>query len=234
MILTFFFHSPNPTTTMNMMIPTPTWRLYSSLKKRPSATWGFAIYRTACSPHSHLQFPQVMELINSSIKKSAVEESLGCESVVYKTILSRYRPVIMDDPSEFAGLSLADVRSHFETYTEDRKARGEWDGISRCACVVVDDEVLRVVTDAVAKARTTRVKAEEAGEVVDEPRTRYLNGKAWWVKTVEAWPDLDETHDDYDGSMNCSVFALWRLWQWASDPHPLASLMRDENGAYIG
>jgi hypothetical protein len=51
---------------------------------------------------------------------------------------------------------------------------------------VVDDEVLRVVTDAVAKARSTRLKAEEAEDVIDEPLTRYLNGKAWWVKTVEA------------------------------------------------
>jgi hypothetical protein len=51
-----------------------------------------------------------MKLINSSIKESVVEENRGSENVVYKTILSRYRPVIMDDPSRFVGLSLTAVR----------------------------------------------------------------------------------------------------------------------------
>ncbi|CEL11478.1 hypothetical protein ASPCAL14580 [Aspergillus calidoustus] len=137
-------------------------------------------------------------------------------------IQSRDHPVIMDNPARFTGLSLAAVRLHFEAYTKECQARGERDGISRRACLVVDDEVLQILAGAVAQS-----SAEvEVAHVV--------NRRACWVKTVEAWPDLDETHDDYDGSMKCSVSALWRLWQWASDPDPIAILMRDENGVYIG
>jgi hypothetical protein len=135
----------------------------------------------------------------------------------------------MDDRSRLEGLSLAAVRLHFEAYSEECEARGEWPGISRRACVVIDDEVLRVLPDA-----TTRLNAEEAGEVINEALTHYLNTKAWWVKTVEAWPGLEELLDDYDGSMKCSVFALWDLWLRASDPDPIAFTMRDENGVYIG
>ncbi|KAL3495048.1 hypothetical protein BJX62DRAFT_196706 [Aspergillus germanicus] len=93
-----------------------------------------------------------MNLINTSIKREIVQESLGSESVIYKTILSRYRPVIMNDPSRFDGLSLAAVRSHFEACTEECEVRGEWPGISRRACVVVDDEVLRVLADAAVQS----------------------------------------------------------------------------------
>jgi hypothetical protein len=34
------------------------------------------------------------------------------------------------------------------------------------------------------------------------------NSLRWWVKVAEAWPDLEETFDDYDGSIEASVFAL--------------------------
>ncbi|KAL6230627.1 hypothetical protein BDW75DRAFT_244631 [Aspergillus navahoensis] len=98
----------------------------------------------------------------------------------------------MDNRAHFEGLSLPAVQSHFETYTTKCKARGEWDGISRRACIVIDHELLRVLADAVAQS-------PGEGEAVDDARNHHLKQKAWWVRTVEAWPDLEELTDDYDG-----------------------------------
>ncbi|KAJ0417201.1 hypothetical protein BJY00DRAFT_316156 [Aspergillus carlsbadensis] len=132
-------------------------------------TWGFAIYRTAYGPQSHQLFPQVLKLINSSTKRAIFEEKSWsdayAEPATYEAIGSRYHPVITND-----------------------SARGERDGISRRTCIVIDDEVLQTLADAVAQLPR---EAEE--DVVDDHTTHLLKRKAWWwVKTVEAWPDLEE------------------------------------------
>ncbi|CBF89258.1 predicted protein [Aspergillus nidulans FGSC A4] len=140
----------------------------------------------------------------------------------YEMLWNRYQPTIMDNQQKFNSLPLSSVRSHFEEWAEQQDINRVLSS-QRRACLVIDDEVI----DALADARPWIAGG------MDDVLDFHQNSLRWWVKVVEAWPDLEETYDDYDGSMKASIFALWRLWKDIKDPEPtMASLPRnEENGA---
>ncbi|RLL97666.1 hypothetical protein CFD26_105614 [Aspergillus turcosus] len=226
------------------MVPRPALRLIDELRRPQAPTWGFVIYRTTYTPQSYRQFPQIIELTNSCIKReifkeyaAAIEEYPGPAEELksgYELICSKHRPIIIEDRNRLNGISLHSVRSHFESWMDDRasgRGREDWQWgypTQRRVCLVVDEEVCQVLEQ--ADARPIRKGSEE-----DRQSWRYLD--KWWVKAVEAWPEIDEWEMEdtgFDGTMKASVLTLWRLWLHMDDPDPMWMLRRDKDGLYTG
>jgi hypothetical protein len=142
---------------------------------------------------------------------------------MYDLIWARHRPIVMDDPAKFEGMTLQAVRSHLEGWViprppvleeEEGDVRTDVEvDISRPpaqthACLVVDEEVLRVLT---------KVKPPPNGLHV-----KYLMPTTWWVKAVEAYPDLEDYPPEvWDGTLRVPIRGLWRFWQHVDYPAPM-------------
>ncbi|KAF7115479.1 hypothetical protein CNMCM5793_002437 [Aspergillus hiratsukae] len=214
------------------------------LRLPQSPTWGFVIYRTTYTPQSYRQFPRIIELTNSCIRRDVLEEYASVKEYYlgppeelksgYQLICAKHRPIIIEDRNRLDGISLHSVRSHFESWIDDRasgrgREKPDW-GLptQRHVCLVVDEEVGRVLERANAKPF-------KEGTEEEKNAWRYLN--EWWVKAVEPWPEIDELereHTGFDGTMKVSVLALWDLWSMMDDPYPMWMLRRDKNGLYTG
>ncbi|GFF59710.1 hypothetical protein IFM46972_11455 [Aspergillus udagawae] len=220
------------------MIPTPTQHLIDWLRLPKAPSWGFVIYRTTYSPQSYRQFPQIIELTNSLIKREILHEYATSKDSYagppeelkngYQLICAKHRPIIIEDRTQLNGISLHGVRSHFESWIDDyASGRGRenynWGySTQRHVCLVVDEEVCQALENA-----DTKLIREGAGE--------YL--RKWWVKAVEPWPEIDEWEREatgFDGTMKVSVFSLFFLWTDMEDPYPMWMMRRDANGLYTG
>ncbi|KAL4899094.1 hypothetical protein BDW74DRAFT_184098 [Aspergillus multicolor] len=165
-----------------------------------------------------------MKTINSYIRRGILNEHrwnppLPTEPsrATYKMLCDRYRPTIMDDPQQFNNILLSSVRSHFEAWAARDDVFHASLPSQQHACLVIDDEVVEALADA-------RPWVEG---VIDYAVDRDANRLRWWVKVVEADPDLEETVDEYDGTMKASIFELWPLWTATNDPvPPIAHLER--------
>ncbi|RDW64395.1 uncharacterized protein DSM5745_09806 [Aspergillus mulundensis] len=211
--------------------------LISSLRHFPQARWGFTIYRTTYTPLSDRHFPRIIETINSWTKRGADKDyslvnpylNLTHRSA-YNLLCARYRPTVMENPHEFNDIPLSSVRSHFETWGSQQDINLVWSSQTR-ACLVIDDEVVEALADAVPWIEG----------VTDDTAVYRQNSLRWWVKVVEAEPDLEDTYfgpGDYDGTMmKASVLALWPLWKDITDPEPTMADIYDvgtEGGIYVG
>lgn len=166
------------------MVPTTTWRLIHWLQLPLAPTWGFVIYHTTYTPQSYRQFPQIIELTNSCIKREiraeyaiAKEHYPGPPEELksgYELICSKHRPIIIEDPNRLNGVSLHSVRSHFESwidYHTSGRGRENWQWgcpTQRRVCLVVDEEVCQVLEQ--ADARPIRKGSEE-----DRQSWRYVD-----------------------------------------------------------
>ncbi|PKX96923.1 uncharacterized protein P174DRAFT_438728 [Aspergillus novofumigatus IBT 16806] len=118
------------------MVPTPSKRLINRLRLPKAPSWGFVIYRTTYSPQSYRQFPRIIELTNSCIKREILEE-YAC---------AKHHPIIIEDRTRLNGISLHGVRSHYESWIDDYAGgRGRenynWGySTQRHVCLVVDEE----------------------------------------------------------------------------------------------
>ncbi|OJI98798.1 hypothetical protein ASPVEDRAFT_881855 [Aspergillus versicolor CBS 583.65] len=77
------------------------------------------------------------------------------------------------------------------------------------------------------------MESDEARPIALFPRPFLLDKLGeWCLKAVEAWPELDETSDNYDGIMKTQVEFLWELWKDTTDQYPVAYLEREADGTY--
>ncbi|KAL3443937.1 hypothetical protein BJX65DRAFT_284403 [Aspergillus insuetus] len=210
--------------------PFPTQFLAAFLEGSTAARWGFVIYRTTYTPYSSRRFPQLVNLFSSCMRRELFKEHASdrfdttgrpipdCRAM-YDLIWARHRPVIMDDPAKFEGMTLDAVRSHFEGWVGPRPPAEEEErdvgtgvevDFSRPpaqthACLVVDEEVLRVLTRAKPPPKDVHVE--------------HLMPTTWWVKAVEAYPDLeDDPPEVWDGTLKVPIRGLWRFWQQVDYP----------------
>jgi hypothetical protein len=150
--------------------------LAAFLEGSTTARWGFVIYRTTYTPYSNRRFPQLVNLFSACIRRELFEEHASdrfdvtgrpipdCRAM-YDLIWARHRPVIMDDPAKFEGMTLQAVRSHFEGWVVQRppvleEEEGDVGTLVEVevdfshppsqthACLVFDEEVLRALTRA--------------------------------------------------------------------------------------
>lgn len=210
---------------ITIMIPVPTSSLLGRLSLHPTITWGFLIYRTTYTPQSEERFPAILETIRSLMRpyilreQAQVSEFLGPshpEVTGYDMIWPRYRPVLMNNP-EFDKMPLSSVRSHFESWIKSQDEALTLPS-QQHICLVIDNDAV----EACAHARPLR-----EGETTRELR-RNGNRQNWWVRAVEAWPELDESSDGYDGTMRVSLFDVWDLWALVWNPTPVAHLDRKD------
>ncbi|KAL4974599.1 hypothetical protein BDW66DRAFT_152769 [Aspergillus desertorum] len=129
-----------------------------------SAPWGLIIYRTTYIPLSEAHFAKILELIELLIKE------------------------------DFDGMSLDDVRSHYQQYVEDVPV-GQ-------AGRPLTNEIFCVVIDELATAEKEQLLA------LTTRGTFVVKKTAYWVKVVEADPQEEED----EGWMKCSIYRLWTLW----------------------
>ncbi|KAL4875748.1 hypothetical protein BJY04DRAFT_152937 [Aspergillus karnatakaensis] len=201
-----------------MRLPYAKEHILGALRAFPEMTWGFVIYRTTYTPQSNLRFPQLINIFNSNIK-TAFFEKPAFEPDNYldhfradnERLWARYRPVIMDDP-KFNGLSLAEVRSQFESWVGpedgDLDARPQ---AQKTACLVVDEEVMEVLADA---------KPYRTG---DYPAAH----ESQWVKAVEAYPNGEDLE-----MLKVPISDLWPFWCDVSSAMDLEQV-KQEDGVFL-
>ncbi|KAL2817180.1 hypothetical protein BJX63DRAFT_386318 [Aspergillus granulosus] len=211
------------------MLPFPTKSLGNHLRYVATRTWGFVIYRTTYTPYSHQRFPQIVEILNSCIRSEIFTEyasyaydihgrPIDCRAL-YDLIWARHRPVIMDNPAKFNRISLEAVRSHFESWVgPEEDVDPNRQTAQTHACLVVDEEVLNVLSD---------VKP-----LPEDVSVEYLMPATWWVKSVEAYPDLeDDPLEVWDGTLKVPIRGLWHFWKMVDDPASMQELIT-KDGIY--
>jgi hypothetical protein len=129
----------------------------------------------------------------------------------------------MEDSQIFNGATIEDVRSYFESWVEGQGQRDKWNKYR--VCMVINEEIIQLLNEVPS--------AEEHVEMHGLYCMKEI--KEWYVKVVEAFPDPDETEDveEYKGWMNCSIYALLRLWISMDDAINMADLFSNtENGVF--
>ncbi|KAK2750072.1 hypothetical protein FQN57_004564 [Myotisia sp. PD_48] len=134
-------------------------------------TWGFVVYRTVYTPESNTLFPRVLEILNDYLRSKVFKEvdefiekwdlerwGLGPDPTVNEELMKCHKMIVHDDQAKFDGLSLDDVRTHFEewvtglppprTRKDDEDSEGMRDVWPRYrTCLVIDDEILNILSD---------------------------------------------------------------------------------------
>jgi hypothetical protein len=178
-------------------------------------TWGWVVYRTTYK--SDAKFQRAIDIISSWIKWTVYRDlydTFGvptADPTPNNQLWARHYLTIVEDLTVLDGASVDAVRSHFESWVEQRNMRDRWNKYR--VCMVIDDEILELLLNNVPLADA---HADMHGEDCTEEMTE------WYVKVVEAFPDLDQGEPDYKGWMNCSVYAMVDLWDSMDD------------GAYMG
>jgi hypothetical protein len=160
--------------------------------------WGYVIYRTTYSAESNAFFPDIIRFIEACIKKQFASAGADRSRNYVSEDWPKYRSTIMEDPAQFQGASLDEIRTHFETWVDAQGMRDKWTKFRMC--IILDEESLQTLKDA------TVVETER--ENFHEP-LRY-------VKVLEAFPDIDQ-YDIFPGWMKCWTYALWSLWENMQD-----------------
>ncbi len=216
-----------------MAIGRPARRLARGLQSFPTSTWGFVIYRTTYTPLSDREFPLVLQTINYHIRTALLDHRAEARQILgdqdplassLDVIWPRFRTTIMDDRNRFS-VPLSYVRSDFESWLRSQK--GDLDNSDHNICLAVDGEALKAFAD--ARAGLPAVDRPRGADIASTDMDEL--GK-WCLKAVEAWPELEETWDDYDGIMKTPVRFLWELWKQTTDHYPVAYLLRDADGTY--
>ncbi|KAL4878168.1 hypothetical protein BJY04DRAFT_221314 [Aspergillus karnatakaensis] len=193
-------------------------RPLTALLGRPNLPYGLVIYRTTYSPVSETHFPTILQVINA----------LFVDDMKKHDDQDEYQPVIMDDQTRFDGLSLDDVRKHFQSYLENRdRSQSE---MCTDFCVVIDEDV-------VWRMRNVN-PVDDPAVYFDQYWSHF--GHQWWVKTVNAhWGvkhEDDDEDEDGDGEQEpwfkCSVFAIWGLWDDMSRGLAMSTVMSFEGDVY--
>ncbi|KAL4875749.1 hypothetical protein BJY04DRAFT_201276 [Aspergillus karnatakaensis] len=166
--------------------------------QQANVPWGLTIYRTTYTPFSDTHFAEVVDLITALAKYSVRKWKTGhpddAAKLAAKSVLQEtFEPIIMNDKSEFDGMTLEAIRERHQALIErpvgKRSITHPW------LCLLVDEEVVQVLAGADPEALI-------ATQDVVRDYSKY------WVKAVET--DTDD--EDDKGWMKCSVYALWNLW----------------------
>ncbi|KAL6229169.1 hypothetical protein BDW75DRAFT_235411 [Aspergillus navahoensis] len=183
--------------------------------------WGFTIYRTIYTPLSETHFAEIIELINVLTKENirTWEGGYGTpeeKSAAKTTLLEHYQPIIMNDKTRFDGMTLDNVRSHYQAYIE--ASQDELVCTNENFFVVIDEEVVQ-----------TLAGADPAKLLATDNYIRDV--RKYWVKAVET--DLED--EDDDGWIKCTVYQIWNMWADMDGSRPIrvyAALY--PNGPYAG
>ncbi|KAL3495051.1 hypothetical protein BJX62DRAFT_233704 [Aspergillus germanicus] len=181
------------------------------------------------TPYSNRQFPQLVDLFRACMRRELFEEHASdrfditdrpmpdCRAM-YDLIRARHRPIVMDDPAKFEGMTLEVVRSHFEGWVGPRPP-------------VLEEEEVNVRTE--VDVDFSRPPARR--RMLPPPKdvhVKYSMPTTWWVKAFEAYPDLeDDPLEVWDGTLKVPIRGLWRFWQQVDYPAPMQWLMT-KNGMF--
>ncbi|KAL4775859.1 hypothetical protein BDW60DRAFT_225034 [Aspergillus nidulans var. acristatus] len=195
--------------------------LRESHVKHKKIPWGFTIYRTTYTPLSETHFAEIIELINVLTKENIRTWEGGDgtseeKSAAKTTLLEHYQPIIMNDKTRFDGMTLDNVRSHYQAYIE--ASQDELVCTNENFFVVIDEEVVQ-----------TLAGADPAKLLATDDYLRDV--RKYWVKAVET--DLED--EDDDGWIKCTVYRIWNMWADMDGSRPIrvyAALY--PNGPYAG
>jgi hypothetical protein len=189
--------------------------------ERAGVPWGLAIYRTTYTPFSDTHFADVIELITALAKYSMREfedaSPNDSRNETAKSFLQEsYKPIIMNNKFEFDGMSLDQIRAHYQALVErpvgERSITNEW------FCVLVDEEVMQTLAGADPATLITT-------QNISDDYNKY------WLKAVESDPE----DEDDKGWMKCSVYVVWNLWVDMDGHTPMSSYEAlYPRGAYCG
>ncbi|PYI11663.1 hypothetical protein BO78DRAFT_382335 [Aspergillus sclerotiicarbonarius CBS 121057] len=152
-------------------------------------TWGWVIYRTTYQ--SDTAFQRTIEIITSWIKKDVYKDfehgfSQDSDHTPNHQLWARHQLTIFEDPETLDGASIDTVRGQFEEWGESLGIKDRWNKYR--VCMMIDQETVE---------RLSRVvRAEE----YTEPLGGGPDGlDVWYVPVIEAFPDLEEGNEDYQG-----------------------------------
>ncbi|KAL4797183.1 hypothetical protein BDV19DRAFT_387362 [Aspergillus venezuelensis] len=157
--------------------------------ERTQVPWGCAIYRTTYTSFSDTHFDHVVELTTVMIKDnvrrweglhtSNDDETRGAKAV----LLENYRPIVMNNKSQFDGMSMEDIRAYHESFIGTPVGGRFY--TSDFFCILINEEVMHRS----AGANPTPLFATE---------DRVDDGRKYWVKTIDT--DLEDEEDEFDRS----------------------------------
>jgi hypothetical protein len=201
--------------------------MLADIRKRRQESWGWVVYRTTYKSDS--AFCKAINIINSWIKQEVYDDLRHAgvqdpDPTPNDELWACHRLTIVEDSQTLNGATIEDVRSHFQSWVEGQGHKDTWNKYR--VCMVIDEENLQLLSEVPS--------AEEHAEMhglycVEEIRE-------WYVKVVEAFPDPEETEgvEEYKGWMNCSIYALVRLWRCMDDGINMVDLFCDiEDGVFV-
>ncbi|KAL4983898.1 hypothetical protein BDW68DRAFT_168021 [Aspergillus falconensis] len=189
----------------------------ASAVQQSKIPWGITIYRTTYTPLSNTHFDKIIEIISALLKDSIrsdeeiADDDNGSEKrTAYNTLKEYYQPIVMNDRTRYDGMTLEDVRAHYQTYLERPEGTGmsERPYTNENLCFVIDDEVVTVLADLCVWLDSHKAIKLEEGCRTNRSFSSLENMVKWWLKGVEA----DVFVEGDKGWLKCSVFALWSLW----------------------
>ncbi|KAL4929881.1 uncharacterized protein BDV17DRAFT_290237 [Aspergillus undulatus] len=201
------------------MVPQPIRLIIDNLQAFPKKTWGFTIYRTTYTTVSQQRFPRIIDTINTYIRRGISKEHLD-----WLTRAPHRAPydMIYSATARSSGITaIYTTTSHCQPSAHTLEAWAEKQDLQ--SGLPSDKRVYLV--------RKKRLKIVAIG-LLETRNRRYMdlkNEEKWWIKA----PELEETIDDYDGTMRALVLASWTLAQDTYDPEPLA-FQWGEDGLYMG
>ena len=185
-------------------LPRPVRSLHDWLK-RHEPTWGFTIYRTIYTPESEAAFAEVVDTITAYIKSEFYKTYEGLRQnrrtadkaniAVFDELWAAYKPRVLDDATQFDGLSIDQLRIHFEAWANELGKADKFP--SYRMFIVIDEECFNSIQNA---------------PVPEELPLGMKFRVAHYVKLVEAWQDQDRD-SRFPGWMKCSLPGLWDLWR---------------------
>lgn len=100
--------------------------------------WGYTIYRTVYTPESNQHWDAVLEAISKNVYAD-LDLHEDKPSQIFK---EGYRPLVFDDPAQFDGATLDEIRNNFR---EVRESDNRNQGVRFRWCLVIDESALQSV-----------------------------------------------------------------------------------------
>jgi hypothetical protein len=163
--------------------------------------WGYVIYRTTYTAESNTTFPHAIRYIEACLKDELFypgpqKAQPGYDNNSLRQVWSKYQSTIIEDPTQFDGVSLETVRAHFEAWVDSQGKRDRFNKYR--VCLIVDEESLQTLKNA---------PVENVGDDDEELRI---------VIALEAFRIMDSL-DTFPGWMKCWTHTLWFLWENMGD-----------------